>query len=54
MSEAASPQEVLCILVECQRLLDGLGAELAAAHLDSAIHALCEQFTLAREILPSA
>lgn len=53
MSEAVSPQEVLHILVECQRLLDGLGAELAAVHLDSAIHVLCEQFSLSRESFPN-
>ena len=53
MSEAVSPQDILHILVECQRLLDALGAELAAVHLDSAIHVLCEQFSLSRESLPS-
>lgn len=49
MTEAWPPQDVLRTLAECQQQLDELGAELAAAHLASAIHALCEQFALTGE-----
>jgi hypothetical protein len=54
MSEAWPPQDVLRTLAECQKRLDELGAELAAAHLDSAIHALCEQFSLSTDVKSSS
>jgi hypothetical protein len=53
MSEAWTPQELLRILAECQQRSDELGAELAAAHLDLALHALCDQFSLSLGTLPS-
>jgi hypothetical protein len=44
----SSVQTVLAQLLGCLRQLDTLGAELAASHLDAAIHAFAEQFELDR------
>lgn len=52
MSEAWPPHKVLTMLAECQKRLDDLGAELAAAHLDSAIQVLCEDYRLTRKAAP--
>lgn len=49
MNKNAIAEAVLTELQVCMAKLDELGAFLAAAHLDTAIDALCRQFALARK-----
>lgn len=49
MAEQDQVQEIVATLLACLDKLDGIGARIAAAHVDTAVHALRRQFALAEE-----
>lgn len=48
MPEHVRVQKLMETLVNCLVELDGVDAAIAAAHVDSALHALTRQFGLSR------